>query len=349
MSKSKIRIAIDCMGGDNAPQAILLGTEMIIKRLGKDNSSCPVHFCLHGDHSIESMIDNYPLLKKCSTIYESESVVTSDDSPFFVLRNRRNSSMSKALMSTKNKVTDCTISAGNTGALMALTKVNLGMLDKIERPAIAKPIHNMRGGKTIILDLGANLECNEDLLLQFAIMGSVLASQSLGIESPKVALLNIGIEEIKGTATMKKAYELLKESNNIIDFRGYIEPDKFMDGDLDVIVTDGLLGNVMLKTAEGVFMRTCNMFKMALKMSLLARIGSWMVAKSVNKTLDRYNPIYDNGAVLIGVDGISVKAHGNSDAEAFSYAIESAMKMCNQDINEKIVQTMNKVYQEVLC
>lgn len=318
MSSSSIRIAIDCMGGD-------VGLEVTIPaaaQFAKDYDD--VRFLLVGDHvRIAQTLTKYrgPDRDWYEVIHASE-VVAMDDAVEVALRRKKDSSMRVAAQAVKDGLADACISAGNTGAWMAISRYVLKTLDGISRPAIATSIPNQTGGATIMLDLGANVDCSAEHLLQFAIMGSALASIVDKHPSPTVGLLNIGEEVIKGNEVVKQASELLRHSG--LNFYGNVEGDDICKGTVNVIVCDGFVGNVVLKSLEGLAKMVASMLREEFTRNSLS-LAAGLVAKPVLRRLgDRVDNRRYNGAALLGLRGIVIKSHGSADAYAFGYALQRA-------------------------
>ena len=259
----------------------------------------------------------------------SPEMVHNEDKPSQVIRNK-NTSMYQAIDAVRQGEAEAVVSAGNTGALMAISKMLLKTIQKIHRPAIVS-IMPHRYGKYVMLDLGANTECNAVNLAEFAVMGNILAKHALGIDCPKIALLNIGAEEMKGKEEIRHAAKMLRSSSLDLNFIGYIEPHEIPFGKADVIVADGFTGNVALKSIEGTAKLIRSMIKDALHHSFLAKLGlpfMFFAARSISKKM---NPKLYNGAMFVGLNGLSVKSHGGADAFAFSVAIGNAAKLVRQN------------------
>ncbi len=330
----KIVISIDAMGGDNAPDAIIEGVALSSKKFPKAS------FIIYGnEEKCRNSLDKYAKnLKKCEFIH-AEDIVSSDDKPSQVIRNKK-TSMWQAVNAVKTGKADAVVSAGNTGALMAISKLALRTLQKIHRPAICTIMPTIKG-RVVALDLGANVECGPENLVEFAIMGENFARVCLGIDKPSVGLLNIGSEDMKGKEELHKASDILKTSFPDVNFYGFVEADNIAEGLTDVVVTDGFTGNVALKSIEGTA-------KLVLKLTKKAFLGSiWGIImgllskpifRKVKKTMD---PRLYNGAMFLGLNGLSVKSHGGADGFAFSIAVNNAIKSVKGDLNEKIKEEIN--------
>ncbi len=325
MSK-KIKIAIDAMGGENSPRKIIDGIEMSLK----DNIEN--YFYIFGrDEILKKIISNKKnLLKRCEII-NSTDIIADHESAFSAAKKGRESSMWKAIESQKNNLCDITLSAGNTGALLIMSKLLLKTLNGINKPALAG-LWPSKKNMSIVLDLGANVDCSEKNLTDFACMGSALSKSIFGIDRPKVALLNIGLEEIKGNEILKNTYSILKKSEvKNFQFSGFIEGNQIMDGNVDVIITDGFTGNVALKTAEG----TANFITDSLKKSL-NKISILFSYPSLKKFKNKLDPRKYNGAIFLGLQGPVVKSHGATDSTGFAHSINLCNKIIKGNLIEKI-------------
>ena len=324
----KITIALDAMGGDKAPDIVIDGASEAKVRYPE------IKFNFFGNENILG-----PLIKKKHNLENSDIIHTNEyikatDRPSNVIRRGANTSMALAIKSVKEK-SDALVSAGNTGALMAFSKLFLKTVSGINRPAIAACFPTMNG-EVCMLDLGANIECDENNLLQFALMGQAFAKIVIGINNPKVALLNIGEEEIKGLDYIKNASNSLNDLSRIINYCGYIEGDRITDGTVDVIVTDGFTGNIALKTAEGTASFFSNSLKQALKRSFSSKVGYFLAKKSLEGLRAHLDPRKYNGAVFLGLNGIVVKSHGGTDAFGFANAIGVAYDMVKYDFIDEL-------------
>tara|TARA_R110001583_G_scaffold27985_7_gene99761 strand:+ start:33782 stop:34858 length:1077 start_codon:yes stop_codon:yes gene_type:complete len=326
----QVCISLDAMGGDHAPEMVVAGAEIALKRLPH------LKFLMFGDEArLKPLLAKYPGLEAVSEIRHASQEVTMDDKPSVALRQRRDSSMRLAINAVKEGDAQGVISAGNTGALMAMAKFVLKTVRGIDRPAIATYMPTQRG-ETVMLDLGANIECDENNLVQFALMGEVFARILFGIEKPSVGLLNVGIEELKGNESVKKAAAILREIDLPIRFEGFVEGDDLAKGTVDVIVTDGFTGNVALKTAEGTARLLVHFLRETFKSSFWAKIGYLLARRSLQRFRERMDPRRYNGAMLLGLNGIAVKSHGGTDALGFSNAIGVCHDLIANRLNETI-------------
>ena len=320
----KIKIGVDAMGGENSPKKILEGIEISLKT---DNNNL---FFLFGKKNIlEKELNSFSSIKKYCEIVNSPDIISDDESPLAAAKKGKETSMWMSIESQKKNITDISLSAGNTGALLVVSRLILNTITGINKPALAGLWPN-NFGMNIVLDLGANIECDDKNLLDFSSMGSALFKSLFNDEIAKVALLNVGHEEHKGKDFLKKAFLSLKENKiKNFEFIGYIEGNNIMSGKANVIITDGFTGNIALKTAEG----TANFIQDNLKNSLniLSKIFSYSSLGRFKKKLD---PRKYNGAILLGLEGPVVKSHGGTDSLGFSYSI----KMCSKIIKSNLIQ-----------
>ena len=325
----KIVLAIDIMGGDFGPKTTIEGVALASEAYPN------VKFVLFGDKKkSENELKRIANLKNYEFIHTSESI-RSTDQPVNALRKLKKSSMRLGINSVKLNECDGLVSAGNTGALMAISKFVLKTIKAIDRPAIAALMPTMKG-QTVILDLGANVECSSENLVQFAIMGDMFSRSVLGIKNPKLGLLNVGSEQIKGNTVVKKTFDDLKKMNSKINFFGFVEGNDINKGVVDVIVTDGFSGNIALKTAEGVAELIFTFLKNAYASSLISKLGYLLSKPAINRFKTRIDPRKYNGAVLLGLNGIVVKSHGGTDAFGFSNAIGVAVSLIENSYIDEI-------------
>ena len=329
-------ISIDAMGGDNSPRVGIEGLAIAAKK------NPDAKFLLFGDETkVNDLLKSWPALQKVCEVRHSPEVVSNEDKPSAVIRNR-NTSMFMAINAVKQGEAQAVVSAGNTGALMAISKLTLKTIQKIHRPAIVT-IMPHRTGRYVMLDLGANTECDSLNLAEFALMGNILAKHALNIARPKVALLNIGAEEMKGKEEIHEAAKLVKRAKLDIDFIGYIEPHEIPEGKADVIVTDGFTGNIALKSIEGTAKLVVRLIKDGIKKSFIAKLGlPFMlgVGMNIKKTMD---PRLYNGAMLVGLNGLTVKSHGGTDALGYSVAVGNAVSLVRQNFVPTIKDELETV------
>ncbi len=330
-------IAIDAMGGDNAPQSVIEG----VSRVAKKDAS--VFFFLFGDEEqIKTLADQYHLPDTRYKIHPTTDTIKGDTKPSVAVRSGRESSMWKAIMSVRNGYAKAIVSAGNTGALMAMSKICLGTLSGIDRPAIAGVLPTLKG-PVVALDLGANAECNSQNLVEFAIMGHVLHRVLFQTQHPSIGLLNIGSEETKGRDEIREASTVLKNFGEKMNFLGFVEGNDICTGGADVIVSDGFSGNVALKTIEGTAKFITTSLKNTVRQSLLSKVGFLLAAPALIKLKKKMDPRNYNGAMFLGLKGISVKSHGGADAHAFSCAVEAAIRMAKNNLCDKIKEELRHV------
>ena len=326
-----IKIAVDAMGGDRAPQKIINGIIHNHKQ-NKENFFKIFGKKIEIEKHIKNQIDN-----KFFEIIDTEDVVKSTDSPLEAAKRGKNTSMWLSIDSVKKKESDIVISAGNTGALLVIAKLNLKMIENIDKPALSALWPNKKG-MSVVLDLGANIECSSKNLVDFSIMGASLYKSLYPQENPNVALLNIGSEELKGNETIKETFQILNEKKSPnFNFAGYIEGNQLMNGEVNVIISDGFTGNVALKTAEGTANFIISELKNALSGSLLSKISSFLNIKKLKKFKKRLDPRLYNGAIFIGLDTPVVKSHGGTDYIGFSNSID----VCNRIVKGNLIDKIN--------
>tara|TARA_B100000579_G_scaffold188524_1_gene153848 strand:+ start:181 stop:1188 length:1008 start_codon:yes stop_codon:yes gene_type:complete len=331
-----IVIAIDAMGGDNSPKKIIDGIELYQKK----NKN--IFYKLYGDKDlIEKLIGKKKLINKSYEIIHCENNVKGEDSALAAAKRGKNTSMWKSIESVKNKTSDIILSAGNTGALFVIAKLNLQMIEKIDKPALSGLWPN-KLGMNVVLDLGANIECSEKNLKDFAIMGAALHKSLFPIETAKVALLNIGSEELKGSTIIKNTYQELSNINSsLFEFKGYVEGNNIMSGEVNVIIADGFTGNIALKTAEGTANFISSELKKVLGGSIIGKISSFLNLKNIKNFKKKLDPRLYNGAILLGLDSPVVKSHGGTDYIGFANAIAVCEKIINGKLIDKIKENIN--------
>ena len=325
-----VKIAVDAMGGDGSPKKTIDG----IVHHHKKNKD--VFYIIFGDKTeITPLIDD-KILKENYEIFHTDNSVKSTDSPLEAAKRGKDTSMWKSIESVKSKESDIVISAGNTGALLVISKLNIKMIKNIDKPALSALWPNTIG-MNVVLDLGANIECSSKNLVDFSIMGSSLYKALFPNNTSKVALLNIGSEEIKGNEIIKETFQILNDKKNLdFEFKGYIEGNHLMDGDVNVIVTDGFTGNVALKTAEGTANFITQELKKALTSNLIGKISSLLNIKNLNNFKKRLDPRLYNGAIFIGLNSPVVKSHGGTDYLGFSNSLDVCKKIIKGDLINKI-------------
>ena len=323
-------LSLDAMGGDAGPAAILAGAAIARRRHPK------VRFLLHGDEAVlKPLLARHRALLKCAEIRHAPGVVHMSEKPSQALRRGRNSSMWSAIESVAKREANVAVSSGNTGALMAMSMFRLGVIEGIQRPAIAVIWPTMRG-QSIVLDVGANAGCDASQLVDFAIMGEAFARAIFGIDRPTVGLLNIGEEEVKGIEPVKRAAHILRASKLPIEFCGFVEGDDIGAGAVDVVVADGFTGNVALKTAEGTAKLVTHYLRSALTRSFFGRLGAILARGALRTVRKKLDPRSLNGGVFLGLNGVVVKSHGSADALGFASAIDLAIDMASSDMISRI-------------
>ena len=331
----KFTVAVDAMGGDNSPEKVIKGINLHFK------NSKNVFYKIFGDSSKIKKIIPKSLSTDSFELIDTKEEVKGTDSALSAAKRGKQTSMWLAIDSVKNKESDIIISAGNTGALFVIAKMNLKMIENIDKPALSGLWPNKKG-TNIVLDLGASIECSEKNLADFSLMGSALFKELFPDENPKVALLNIGSEEIKGNEVIKNTYKKLSnEKNDVYEFKGYIEGNEMMNGDVNVIVTDGFTGNVALKTAEGTANLITGELKKALSGNFIGRLSSMLNIKNINKFKQRLDPRLYNGAILLGLDSAVVKSHGSTDHVGFSNSLNLCEKIISGNLIDKIKQSIH--------
>ena len=325
-----IKIAVDAMGGDNAPEKIINGI-IHNHRHYKNN-----FFIIFGKEKEIIPHINNKIDKKFYKIVNTENYVKSTDSPLEAAKKGKDTSMWLAIESVKNKEADIVISAGNTGALLVIAKLNLKMIENIDKPALSALWPNKKG-MSVVLDLGANIECSAKNLLDFSIMGASLYKSLYPSDIPRVALLNIGSEELKGNETIKETFQILNNKKSTdFNFSGYIEGNDLMNGEVNVIVSDGFTGNVALKTAEGTANFITDELKKALGGTLIGKISSFLNIINLRKFKKRLDPRLYNGAIFIGLNSPVVKSHGGTDYIGFSNSLSVCSKIVSGNLIDKI-------------
>jgi glycerol-3-phosphate acyltransferase PlsX len=332
-----LTLSIDAMGGDAAPAMVVEGVAIASAEMPD------VRFLLFGDENqIKPLLEKFPAAARVATVRHTDDVVKNDDKPAVALRGRRTSSMRLAINAVADGEAAGVISAGNTGALMAMAKFVLKTLPGIDRPAIATYFPTQRS-ESVMLDLGANIECDANNLVQFAVMGEVFARNVLGLEEPSVGILNVGVEDLKGNSEVKEAAAILQTAHLPIKFHGFVEGDDIGAGTVDVVVTDGFTGNVALKTAEGTAKLFGQALKQALKSSPLSILGALLAKPALNRLKMHLDPRRYNGAMFLGLNGICIKSHGGTDAYGFAHAIEVARNLIVNSINDSIKEDFRQV------
>ncbi len=325
-----IKIAVDAMGGENSPKKVIYG----ILENYKQNKDV-IYNIFGNTEEITSLLPNN-FDKKVFKIIDTKNKILDTDSPLSAAKKGKDTSMWLTIESVKNNESDVAISAGNTGALFVISKLNLKMIENISKPALSALWPN-KENFNVVLDLGANIECDDKNLVDFSIMGASLFKSLYPNDDAKVALLNVGSEELKGNEVIKKAYQNLQNNNNKnFNFQGYVEGNQIMDGNVNVIVTDGFTGNIALKTAEGTAHFIMNEFKNSMTSSILGKISSLININNLKKIKKKLDPRLYNGAILIGLNSPVVKSHGSTDYIGFSHSLNVCIKIVKNNLIQKI-------------
>ncbi len=341
MKAGKVVLALDGMGGDHAPDVVVNGADIARERYPDTT------YLLFGDpEKLKPLVDKRKGLAQAVEIVPAADAVSADDKPSFALRRRRQSSMWLACQAAAEGRADTVVSAGNTGALLAISMFAMRMLEGAHRPALASFLPTARG-ETVMLDLGANLECDADNLAEFAVMGSVFAQVLLGIDAPRVGLLNVGSEELKGHEELRQAAAWLRRPGGPVNFHGFVEGNDIGSGVVDVVVTDGFTGNVALKAIEGTAKLYTGWVRDVFRTSTFAKIGGLFASGAWVKLRKRVDPRRYNGGVFLGLDGVCVKSHGGTDDLGFAYAIGMARDMVRYEYKSKLVEGLAKLHQVV--
>ncbi|UZK68517.1 phosphate acyltransferase PlsX [Sphingomonas sp. S1-29] len=333
---SSARIAVDAMGGDGGLAVMLAGVARARARFPE------MHFLLVGDESaIREGLRTHPNLSAASEVLHAPEVVKSDAKPSQAIRRAKTTSMGIAIAQVKAGRAAAAVSAGNTGALMSMAKLSLRTMPGIDRPALAALMPSLGETDTVMLDLGANTECDARNLVQFAVMGAAYARTALDLERPRVALLNIGTEDQKGTDIIRDAAAEIRAAPHLpLEFAGFIEGDRLSRGEVDVIVCDGFSGNIALKTAEGTARFVADLLKRAFRSSIRSKVG-FLISKPATELLrDHLDPNNHNGAVFLGLNGLVVKSHGGANAVGIENAIAVAAKMVRDDLGRRIAEDL---------
>jgi glycerol-3-phosphate acyltransferase PlsX len=332
-------ISLDAMGGDNGAEVVLGGADVALLRRPQ------LSFLLYGDEALlRAKLQAFPKLAARSTVIHCEVHVAMDDKPSKALRaGRWKSGMWLAIEAVKNDEAGVCISAGNTGALMAMARFCLRTIPGIERPAMAALWPTMKG-ESVVLDVGANVGAEAKQLVDFALMGAAMARALYDLDQPTVGLLNIGVEEVKGQEDVREAGQMLREADlKNLSYHGFVEGDDLGKGTVDVVVTEGFAGNIALKTAEGTAKQIASYLRSAMSRTLLAKIGYFFARNAFNQLREKMDPRKVNGAVFLGLNGVVIKSHGGTDAEGFAAAIEMGHDMATNAIIEKIRADLEKI------
>ncbi len=332
-----IRISLDVMGGDFGPEVVIPGAAKALER------HPDVTFVLFGlKAECDPYLEKYPKLRERSVFHDCELAVAMDEKPSAALRRGRYvSTMWRAIEAVKVGDADVAVSAGNTGALMAMAKFCLRPMAHIERPAIAGIWPTLKG-ESIVLDIGATIGADAQQLMDFALMGGAMARALFEVDRPTVGLLNVGVEEVKGLEEVKEAGRLLREANlATISYHGFVEGDDIGKGTVDVVVTEGFTGNIALKAAEGTARQISQLLREAMSRTFVAKLGYLLAKGAFDRLREKMDPRKVNGGVFLGLNGIVIKSHGGTDAEGFAAAIDVGYDMARNKLNEKIIEDLN--------
>ena len=328
-----ISIAVGAMGGENSPGKVIKGIE--IHSLETSN----IFYNIFGNENfIEPLLKNTKIPTNIYKIIHTENIIKDSDSALSAAKKGKDTSMWLSIESVKKAESQAIVSAGNTGALFVIAKLNLKMIEKIDKPALSALWPN-KNGMNIVLDLGANIDCSEKNLVDFSLMGAALHKSLFENEESKVALLNIGSEELKGNSVIKNTYQILNETKySLFDFAGYIEGNQIMDGNVNVIVTDGFTGNIALKTAEGTANFITSELKYALNSSLMGKLSALLNIRNLKNFKKKLDPRLYNGAILLGLDKPVIKSHGSTDEIGFA----NSLKVCEKIIKGNLIDKIKK-------
>lgn len=330
---TSLPIALDAMGGDKAPEAVVHGARIALKYFPD------LHYVFFGDRNVIAPLIHRYKLDDSAIIHHTEVAISPHEKPSSALRKGKNSSMRLMIEAVSRGEASACVSSGNTGAFMAMAKLVLKTLPGILRPAITATIP-ARTRPVVLLDMGANIDCTADYLVQFALMGDAYAKAVLGITNPSVGLLNVGEEDMKGHDELKLAHQMLKNVTGSLAYHGFVEGNDIWEGITDVVVTDGFTGNVAIKTAEGASRMFYGTVKQAIENSLWAKMGYLLARSAIKVAFRKFDPRKHNGAILLGLNGVAIKSHGGADAKSFANAIKVAATMVQQNINQRIISEL---------
>lgn len=329
-----ITLALDAMGGDHAPQAVLEGADRALKFLPD------LKLRIFGnEHAILPLLEKYPTLRANCVLIHTDVAISQHEKPSIALRQGAKSSMRLAINDVAEGKSQGVVSSGNTGALMAMSKFVMRTLPGVDRPAIIGLMPTQKSD-IVMLDMGANLECSARNLFEFAVMGEAFCRTVLGRQNPKIGILNVGSEEAKGHEYLREAAQMIRQSFLAPQFHGFVEGTDVGEGTVDVVVTDGFTGNIAIKVAEGTADMISHELKKQLRGSLLAIIGSALAMFAIKKVRRRFSPSLRNGGMFLGLNGIAVKSHGGTDAEGFANAVKVAYNIARDNLNQKIIEEL---------
>ncbi len=334
-----LTLAIDAMGGDEGPPVIVAGVALASERMPE------LSFRLVGDQdAIKTVLDNHPALLSRVEIVHASDVVSNEERPSQAIRKAKTSSMGIAVDMVKQRQVSAAVSGGNTGALMSMSKISLRTLPGIDRPALAALLPTFGENDVVMLDLGANTECDTRNLIEFAVMGAAYARAAMDLPSPRLCLLNIGSEDMKGTDKIRDAAAVLRQSDHLaMDFRGFVEGDKLSRGECDVIVCDGFSGNIALKTIEGTARFVTDLLRRAFTSSIRSKFGFLISRPATELMRHHLDPNNHNGAILLGLNGVVVKSHGSANAKGVANAISVAAKLAAGKLTDRIAADLAQI------
>ncbi len=333
---TELTLAIDAMGGDAGPEPVVDGVAFAVAK------GLTANFLFFGDEAqLRPLIDRAKGLGG-SKIHHTDNVVAMTDKPSHVIRRGHDTSMWRAMTSVKEGQAQAVVSCGNTGALMALSRTQLRMIEGIDRPAVTALWPTPRG-RTVVLDVGANVEADENQLVQFAIMGEAFYRALTGVKKPTVGLLNVGAEDLKGHELIRTAARVLREADPDMAFKGFVEGNDISKGTVDVVVTDGFTGNIALKSAEGAARLVGGWVREALRGTINAKFGALFMAPGLRKLKDRIDPSSNNGGVFLGVNGVVVKSHGGANARGVASAVNMAASLARENFRDEVAETVKTV------
>ncbi|WP_135210440.1 phosphate acyltransferase PlsX [Vitreimonas flagellata] len=331
-------LSIDGMGGDNAPDIVVEGVDIVARKRNE------LRFLIHGDEArLKALLDKYPEAKAVSEIVPAEKAIGMEVKPSQALRQGKGSSLWNAVAAVETGQAHAVVSAGNTGAYMAIAMFRLRTMEGVHRPALAARWPAANGGYVVILDVGANVEADGEQLVEFAIMGEAFQRAVSGKERPTVGLLNVGSEDQKGHEEIRTAARLIRESGVDMDFRGFAEGDDISKGTVDVVVTDGFTGNIALKTGEGTARLVGQLLRESLTSGILAKLGALIAYPALKQLRARMDPGTFNGALFLGLNGLVVKSHGSANGSGYAAAIGVAEKMARSHYREEIARNLERL------
>lgn len=331
-------LSIDAMGGDHAPDIVVEGVSIALK------GAPELRFILHGDAArIGALLEKYPAAKAASRVAPAEKSIPMDVKPSQALRQGRGSSLWNAVAAVESGEAHAVVSAGNTGAYMAIAMFRLRMMEGVHRPALATRWPAANGGYVVMLDVGANVQADGEQLVEFAIMGEAFQRAVSGKERPSVALLNVGAEDLKGHEEIRTAARLIRDAGVDMEFQGFVEGDDIAKGTVDVVVTDGFTGNIALKTGEGTARLVGQLLREALQSGPLARLGALIAYPALRKLRTRMDPGTFNGALFLGLNGLVVKSHGGANATGYAAAIQVAAALAKSSYHEEIARNLARL------